>query len=164
MRWPGPATPAPVGQHELERSVGCRAGGWRRLDRTQRLGGRLGGDRRRQHRVAGGRLGPSAPDLGEDEGPRGIVARPDVVEAAQARCLSRHDERAHYADGLAGRDCEMRDAIPGELRAAIRGPSADKYDQVRPEREAGTPWVRRRAVAGGWPAGMAGELAGCQLA
>src|SRR5262249_60761092 len=82
MGRPGPAPPPPVWKNEFKSAIGSCACERALADCYQRLRNRLGGNRRHQDRIAGRRLRPSAPYLGQDERPGWVIPRPHVIQAA----------------------------------------------------------------------------------
>jgi hypothetical protein len=86
MGGPAAPLPLPVGQHQLERSVdGGRLAD--PVDQRERLRGREGGGRRREHGVASLRnrdRAAGAPGLREDARPGRIARRLAEVHAAHA--------------------------------------------------------------------------------
>jgi hypothetical protein len=85
MRRPGPPAPLPVRQHEFEGAIHRRPGLGGTVNEGENLGRGLGGDRRREQRIAGERIWLRAGQLGEDERPGRVAVAAGQVEAAQAR-------------------------------------------------------------------------------
>ncbi len=132
MRPPGSAAPLPAGQHKLERAVGGRTGGRSLVDGGQRLRRGLCGYRPGQSRVASSWIGPPVGELGQDQRPGRVVARPEVIQAAQAGSTPRDDQGTDHPDCLASGDREVRDPVADQPSGPVRRLTADEYRQVRP--------------------------------
>jgi len=157
MGRPAAALPLPVGQHQLERSVGGgRLAG--PVDQRQCLRGREGGGGRREDGVA--RLGnreraAGAPGLREDARPGRIPGRLAEVEAAHAGRLPRPDERADHPDRLVRVHHQMRHTVPHQVVENHRvGPAGEHRQVGQPPAVVGGSHLARHPVHGAGDPGL----------
>ncbi len=115
MRPPGPATPLPVRQHQLERAVRGRRHRPRPIQKRQRLRGGQGCGHRGQHGVTRLRPGPGEGGLGQDLRPQRVGLRLVQIHAVQAGRTTRPYQRSHHPDRLAGPQRQVRHPVPDQL-------------------------------------------------
>jgi hypothetical protein len=132
MGRPAAPVPLPVRQHHLQRPVGGgRLAG--PVDERERLRGREGGGRRREHGVARLRLGEraaGAAGLRQDDGPGRIPGRLAEVHAARAGRPPGQDERPDHPDRLLRVHEQVRHAVAHQLGEHHRVGSAGEHGQI----------------------------------